>query len=170
VLIDAAGFNLAREDRPSMVRLIGSPAAGILEWVPGKRLLVERALRQVLHDDTLVTDERVAEYLAHAKRPGSLEAQRSLLVSLGGRNDVVTSMLPRVEAPTLVLWGREDLWIPPAHADLFASAIPRASKVVLDDCGHMPQVERAPTVARFVLEFLSETRRPVVEDPTSSRG
>jgi pimeloyl-ACP methyl ester carboxylesterase len=90
------------------------------------------------------------------------------MLSLGGRTDVVTSRLPLIEAPTLVLWGRDDSWIPPADGDRFASSIPRARLVLLDECGHLPQVERAGEVSRLLLEFLDETG-PDPEGPTSSR-
>jgi pimeloyl-ACP methyl ester carboxylesterase len=169
VLVDAAGFNLAREDRPTLVRLLTSPLAPLLEPLPGKRLLVERALHQVFYDDTFVTGERVSEYLDGAKRPGTLAAQRSLMASLEDRTDLVASRLSRIEAPTLVLWGRQDRWIPRAHAERFVSVIPKAREVILDACGHMPQVERAPDVSRLLLELLAETRADP-GSPTPSSG
>jgi pimeloyl-ACP methyl ester carboxylesterase len=169
VLIDSAGFNLAPRDRPAMVRLAATPLAPLLAHLPGKRVFVERALRQVFHDDRLVIPQRVAEYLDGVTRPGSLASQRSLMLSLGGRTDVVTSRLPLIEAPTLVLWGRDDLWIPPADAERFVSSIPGARLALLDECGHLPQVEKAGEVSRLLLEFLDETDRDPA-DPTSSRG
>ena len=71
VLIDAAGFNLRAADRPAMVRLTAHPLAeGLLARLPIRRLLVTLGLRQVFHDDTKITDERVNEYLAAASAPG----------------------------------------------------------------------------------------------------
>jgi pimeloyl-ACP methyl ester carboxylesterase len=67
----------------------------------------------------------------------------------------VQELLPRIQAPTLVVWGREDRWIPVAHADLFVNAIAGARKVVLDDCGHMPQAERPEAVGDMLREFLA---------------
>lgn len=155
VLIDAAGFNLAEADRPVIVRLTGSPLGALVSALPGKRLAVEASLRQVFHDDARVTPERVSEYLAAARRPGTFPALRSLGASLEGRSALVSEALPRVEAETLVLWGGEDRWIPPAHAERFAAAISRARKVVIPACGHVPQEEAPEEVARLLLEFLS---------------
>jgi pimeloyl-ACP methyl ester carboxylesterase len=155
VLIDAAGFNLAEADRPGIVRLTGSPLGALVFALPGKRLVVEASLRQVFHDDARVTPERVSEYLAAARRPGTFAALRSLGASLEGRSSLVAESLPRVEARTLVLWGGEDRWIPPAHAEHFAAAIPGARKVVIPGCGHVPQEEVPEEVARLLLEFLS---------------
>jgi pimeloyl-ACP methyl ester carboxylesterase len=154
VLIDAAGFNLADADRPGIVRLAGSSLGALLSALPGKRLVVEAALRQVFHDDRRVTPERVSEYLAAARRPGTFAALRSLAASLEGRGALVVESLPRVEARTLVVWGAEDRWIPPAHAERFVAAIRGARRVVISGCGHVPQEEAPEEVARLLLEFL----------------
>ena len=156
VLIDAAGFDLAPEARPASIRLATSWAAPALSLLPGKRLIVERSLAQVFHDDRLVTEERVAEYLAPALRPGTFAGLRSLGASLDAQPDVVTRVLPRVRVPTLVIWGDDDRWIPPAHAERFASAIPGARAVLVASCGHMPQEEKPAEVVRRVLELLDE--------------
>jgi pimeloyl-ACP methyl ester carboxylesterase len=157
VLVDAAGFNTEAESLPLPVRLMTTPLAGLLDRLPGKRLLVERSLREVFHDDGHVTDERVSEYLAAARRPGSVAALQSLLASSADRRGAVIDRLPRIEAPTLVVWGRDDLWIPVAHADRFVEAIPGARKVVLDECGHLPHVEKPEVVGAALVEFLGAT-------------
>ena len=124
VLIDAAGFNLGPSERPGMVSFAMSRAGSLLARLPGKRLVVEASLRQVFHDASHVTPERVSEYLAAARRPGTFPAIRSLGASLGDRQAVVAQSLPRIQAPTLVLWGDDDRWIPLAHADRFVAADP----------------------------------------------
>lgn len=156
VLIDAAGFNLEPRARPGLVRLASSWAAPVLQLLPGKRLVVEAALRQVFHDDSLVTAERVAEYLAPAQRPGTYAALRSLSASLGDDPGRLAGALGAVAAPTLVLWGADDRWIPLADADRFVAAIRGARKVVIPACGHVPQEERPAEVARLIAEFLAE--------------
>jgi pimeloyl-ACP methyl ester carboxylesterase len=155
VLIDAAGFNLGPGEAPAMVRLAMSPVGPLVSRLPFKRLAVERSLRQVFHDDSHVTDERVAEYMAGLGRPGALASIGSLRRSLGERSKIVQDALSQIQAPTLVVWGREDRWIPVAHADLFVAAIPGARKVFLDACGHMPQAEKPEVAGELLREFLA---------------
>jgi pimeloyl-ACP methyl ester carboxylesterase len=162
VLLDAAGFNLGPAERPAMIALAMSPAGVLVGALPGKRLVVESSLRQVFHDDSRVTPERVSEYLAALSRPGTFPSIRSLGASFGDRTRLVSEALPRIQAPTLVLWGDDDRWIPLAHADLFVAAIPGSRKVVIPACGHVPQEERPEEVARQLREFL--------EQPSSRRG
>ncbi len=160
VLIDAAGFNLAERDRPFLIRLAGfGSMAAVLDHLPVRRLMVRAALRQVFHDPALVTTERVEEYAAPLLRPGAPAAIRSLLATLRLHPAAVAELAPRVQAPTLVLWGLHDAWIPPRDADRFARAISGSRTVVLEDCGHLPQEERPGEVAPLLVEFLNRSAR-----------
>lgn len=154
VLLDAAGFEIEPSARPVMVRLATSRLGPALQRLPGKRLLVEHALRQVLEDDRLVTAERVSEYLEPLQRAGSLAALHSLGASLERARPRFAEALRAIQAPTLVIWGEQDQWIPLAHADRFVAAIPGARRVALPACGHLPQEEKPGEVARLLVEFL----------------
>jgi len=154
VLVDAAGFNLEEKHRPWAIRAVGSrPVASVLDRLPLRRLLVGASLRQVFFDDALVTGERIDEYLAPVLRPSTPPAVRSLLASSAGHPDAVQKLLPKVTAPALIIWGREDAWIPVRDADRFAAALSGSRVVVLDRCGHMPQEERPEEVARLIEGF-----------------
>lgn len=156
VLIDAAGFNLGPSERPRMVSFAMSRAGSLLARLPGKRLVVEASLRQVFHDASRITPERLSEYLAAAERPGTFPAIHSLGASSGDRQTLVARSLPRIQARTLVLWGDDDRWIPIDHADRFVAAIPGARKIVIPACGHVPQEEKPGEVARLLLAFLAQ--------------
>jgi pimeloyl-ACP methyl ester carboxylesterase len=159
VLLDSAGFNLAPESRPWILRLVGSGAAAAgLEWLHVRGLLLRLALRQVFHDRSLVTKERFDEYLAPLVRPGAIASIRSLLLERGREAAAFPELVRRVRAPTLVVWCRDDSWIPVAQADLFEAAIPGARQQVLDGCGHMPQEERPQDVVRLIREFVQTAR------------
>ena len=85
-------------------------------------------------------------------RPGAMVAAAELLGSrLPGSFEALAR---RVRAPTLVLWGGEDRWIPVAQAWRFKAAIPGAAVIVIDGCGHVPQEERPEETAALVLDFI----------------
>jgi pimeloyl-ACP methyl ester carboxylesterase len=62
----------------------------------------------------------------------------------------------RVQAPTLLVWGKEDRIVPPAYAEEFARRISGARVEMVDQAGHAPHLEQPDTVARLVHDFLSE--------------
>jgi pimeloyl-ACP methyl ester carboxylesterase len=63
------------------------------------------------------------------------------------------SRLGRLSAPTLVLWGEQDPYIPTEFAHAFAAALPNATLELLPDAGHWPWLDRTDTIeiaARFL--------------------
>ena len=66
-------------------------------------------------------------------------------------------MLSRLEGlPTLVVWGREDAIVPLSAGEVYNRSIPGSRLVVLDGCGHRPELEKSEELARLVKEFFSE--------------
>jgi len=59
----------------------------------------------------------------------------------------------RVKAPTLLVWGKDDRFVPPVYADEFSRRLPGARLEIVDGAGHAPQLEQPDTVARLVREF-----------------
>lgn len=160
-VIDAATFAMGPETRPGMVQLMSRPAvAGLLELLPLRRLTTLIALREVFHDDGRVTAERVDEYVAPVRRPGFTAAVLSLLRADGEVEAAIPRRWAAASVPALVLWGRDDRWIPVAHAEKHRAARPAAKVVVLEGCGHMPQEERPEETLRILSEFLDPRVQP----------
>jgi pimeloyl-ACP methyl ester carboxylesterase len=154
VVIDSAGFNFRAGDRPWILRLVAAPGMGAaVERLPVRRRLVAAGLRQVFFRGELVTAERIDEYAAPMLRPGAARAAAELLA--GPALPDFPALAARVTAPTLVVWGREDAWIPVEHAGRFTAAISGATAVVLEACGHMPQEEKPADVAALLRRFLA---------------
>lgn len=65
--------------------------------------------------------------------------------------------LPRIEAPTLVVAGRDDQAIPPEHGAAIAAAVPGARLELLDGAAHLPVVERADAIEPLLREHLEAT-------------
>jgi 4,5:9,10-diseco-3-hydroxy-5,9,17-trioxoandrosta-1(10),2-diene-4-oate hydrolase len=173
VLLDPAGYNFAPADRPLLLRMAAAIPAPALEALP-LRPMVSHGLRQVFHDKALVTPDKVAEYVAPLRRPGASAALHQLLL---GTDDLhFPAVIREVRAPTLILWGRYDTWIPPRDAQRFAADIPGA-RVVMLEAGHMPQEERPAETAALVEEFLeaevsapAPPASPAPSGPPSSPG
>ncbi len=68
--------------------------------------------------------------------------------------------LPRIAAPTLVVVGAEDAFVPPDYADDFVAALPRASARKIAGAGHMVHTERSGEVLTAIEEFLATPVSP----------
>lgn len=62
--------------------------------------------------------------------------------------------LHRVAAPTLIVWGRNDKLVSATYADQFHSLIIDSSVTIIDECGHIPQVEKLADTVEAVDKFL----------------
>jgi pimeloyl-ACP methyl ester carboxylesterase len=61
-----------------------------------------------------------------------------------------------IDQPALLLWCRQDAVIDPSALDLYATKIPQAAKVLLDDCGHMSLMEKPDAVAAAVVALVEQ--------------
>ena len=103
--------------------------------------MVTLGLRQVFHDDRLVTPEQVAEYVAPMRRPGASAALRALLLGTGDLGfPGVDPRRARAHADRLGPLRHLDPG--PRDAQRFAADIPGA-RVAMVEAGHMPQEETA---------------------------
>ncbi len=62
--------------------------------------------------------------------------------------------LHRISAPTLVAWGEKDRLLPPVYAQEFADRIPDCTVGLLNDCGHILQMEKLEEAVELVQGFL----------------
>ena len=64
-------------------------------------------------------------------------------------------LLGGVETPTLIVWGRDDLIVPVECAELYAKALPNARVELLNQCGHLVEMEKPDELAKLVKEFVA---------------
>jgi pimeloyl-ACP methyl ester carboxylesterase len=119
--------------------------------------------RSAFADPKYVTKSMVAEKVALAKLPGAGKAFLKCLrymLGLGGFKPEVLAdtheKIKRIKAPTLVIWGRQDKFLPISHLSTFLELMPAAESVILEKCGHVPMIEFPREFSRLVLSFLGK--------------
>ncbi|HEY4893427.1 MAG TPA: alpha/beta hydrolase, partial [Reyranella sp.] len=70
--------------------------------------------------------------------------------------------LKRLAVPTLILWGAQDRWVPPADAFRFQNDIKGAKLEIFEKLGHSPMEEDHKATATAVASFLM----PILARPT----
>jgi pimeloyl-ACP methyl ester carboxylesterase len=69
--------------------------------------------------------------------------------------DEIEPLYPTLELPVLVLWGSDDTWIPVDRGHRLAELIPGAELRVLDDAGHLVQLDQPVELATTLHGWLS---------------
>ncbi len=64
------------------------------------------------------------------------------------------TILPTLEMPIFILWGRHDRLIDVATVDVMKVLVPTATAIVIDEAGHLPMLERPSESARLYRRFL----------------
>ena len=62
--------------------------------------------------------------------------------------------LHRIQAPTLIIWGKQDALISSEYAAELATRISDSRVEMIDRCGHIPQVEQPDQTMALVRDFL----------------
>ncbi|MHC4046802.1 alpha/beta fold hydrolase [Bradyrhizobium sp. 23AC] len=62
----------------------------------------------------------------------------------------------RIAAPTQIIWGEDDLIVPQAYADDFASAIRKSEIKIIPSASHTPQFNKPDEVLKAALSFLDK--------------
>lgn len=74
--------------------------------------------------------------------------------------DSFARLTKNIEAPTLIIWGKQDQILNYEVADELKKLVKRAENpIILNNVGHMPLIEADQLVARYYLPFLSKTQQ-----------
>jgi pimeloyl-ACP methyl ester carboxylesterase len=93
-----------------------------------------------------------------SKRSG---ARAMVRLSRSARRDGIEARVSQIAAPTLLIWGRNDVVTPPEAAEQFMSRLQDSRIIWFDECGHTPMIEKPEEFARALLDFAGELdRRP----------
>ena len=66
------------------------------------------------------------------------------------------ALLPRLKRPTFIVWGRQDAIMPLACGERYHRGIADSQLVVIDECGHVPYLEKPQDFVNAVLPFLTQ--------------
>ena len=162
----AIALQLAKS-HPALVRsltLIGSAGLGSeinAEYLRGftqsqSRRELKPFVQQLFKDPSLVTRQLVDDLLKF-KRIDGVQACLQTIIDrfIEGNNQVenLRNVLEGQNIPALVIWGKDDHILPADHARSLTNQV---QVKILDDGGHMVQMESASEVNRLINEFWEE--------------
>ena len=152
--LGGVGINLLTASPPEGIKLL-------MDFVedPSRDRLVTW-MESMVYDASILTDELVEERWKQAGNPVALESakrmyDRALFGAMRSMMAGVNALehLARIEAPTLLMWGRDDRVTPVDMALAPLRLIPKCEVHVFYDCGHWAMIERKAEFESLVLSF-----------------
>jgi len=151
VLVDAVVFPM---ELPLEGRMALLPQLGPFLWKQlYRRSELRRHLVRVLSTPELLDERAVDVYWDRLGRDGGREAAYAMLQQMT-RLEPLRDRLPRVQAPTLVVWGDRDALMPVDTGERIAKLVPGAQLRVVEGCGHDVPEERPEVLVELVREHL----------------
>lgn len=137
----------------------GTPRPASHDYYAGEGPSMERIranLERIVYDKTLITDEIVRERYEASIDPAFMaQAPEGKGGNPGGTIEPLWQDLHRIQADTLVIWGREHQTLNYDHALFMLSRIPNARVHIHGKCGLWVPFEKADEFNRNVVSFLS---------------
>ena len=161
VLVAAAGLSTEYLQREPL--LAGARAFLVLTARTGLRgngMVRRPRLRRLALQIVVRYPERLSvplatELVAGANAPGFVDCFEALLTYS------FRDKLARIEVPTLIVWGRNDMLVPVADAEDYEHLIgENAHSVIFEDTGHLPMLERPTRFNELLRSFLAGERSP----------
>jgi 4,5:9,10-diseco-3-hydroxy-5,9,17-trioxoandrosta-1(10),2-diene-4-oate hydrolase len=118
---------------------------------------IEKFLRIMVFDQSLITPELVEERFRIASTPESLAATKAMGKSFAGADFELGMMwrdVYKLRQPVLLIWGREDRVNPLDGALVALKQIPRVQLHVFGQCGHWAQLEKFDEFNKLTIDFL----------------
>jgi len=151
VLADAAGFGTRW---PLTLRMARWPLLGSVATSLRGRSSTAGILRSTYADAAKVTEADIDQYYAPVPDPDYGRALRAIMRQF--RFDDLVGRLGALAAPTLVVWGSADRWIPLAIGRRMSGELPRAAFLIVPRAGHAAPEEAPQLFNRSLMAFLRE--------------
>jgi len=121
---------------------------------PSTREGMKQIAGRVFYNKLFLSDALIDQAMALRITAGDGYTINSLIESITRGEDFVDSGVKSIKQPTLVVWGRQDGLTPLSDGERFKKDISNSTLLVLDECGHVPQFEKAAEFNAAVLKFL----------------
>ena len=146
VLVDAAGYAPPKDLDPRTFYSLN----------PTTREETKVLLSKVFYGKAFQTDAAIEQAIAARLAAGDGYTINSITESIIRGEDFLDQTVKTIKKPTLIIWGQQDGLVPLSEGEHFNKDIAGSKLIVFDQCGHIPNLEKAGEFNAAVLKFLSE--------------
>lgn len=153
ILLDSAGFP---QKMPFIMNVPTYPGMGLAMQIFMPRFIVSQNIKRAYGDKKKIDKKLVKRYHDLQMRKGNRGALVKLFreMKAQSRQANLGDDVVKVKAPTLLMWGEEDRWVPIAVMEQFRERLANVSVVTYEGVGHMPMEELPVQSARDARHFL----------------
>jgi pimeloyl-ACP methyl ester carboxylesterase len=145
VLADAAGYAPPKDLDPKTFYALN----------PTTREGTKALVAKVFYNKAFQSDAAIDQSITARLGAGDGYTIKSITESIIRGEDYLDDTVKTIKTPTLIVWGREDGLVPLSNGERFHKDIAGSTLVVIDQCGHIPNVEKAGEFNAAVLKFLT---------------
>ena len=117
---------------------------------------IKRKTEEVFYNPNVATKEIVDEVFETVNNRDKLV--RTLSIAKSAIRHNMSSDLPNIKTPTLLIWGENDLVTPPEVAVEFKSLLPNSELIWIKKCGHAPMMEHPKEFNRILFNWLDKKK------------
>ena len=117
-------------------------------------LMTESVLREIVHDQALLTPAVIERSNRNRQRPGLINPLMTVRENLPLWESGFATRVGEITHPTLVIWGEEDRVFPIAVGDELHQTIKGSRFIRIPKAGHIPQWERPDLVNQELITFI----------------
>lgn len=153
ILLDSAGYP---QKMPFIMSMAAWPGVGEMSQVFMPRFIVSQNVKRAYGDKKKVDRKLVKRYHDLQLRKGNRGALVKVfrLMKQQSKNPHLGDGVVKVKAPTLLMWGEQDTWVPLEVMEQFRKHLANVSVVTYEGVGHMPMEELPVQSARDARHFL----------------
>lgn len=153
ILIDSAGFP---QKMPFIMSMAAWPVVGEFSQIFMPRFIVSNNVKAAYGDKNKVNKKLVRRYHDLTLRKGNRKALVRTFREMKkqSQNPHIGDSVASVKAPTLLMWGEKDKWVPLYVMERFRKYLTNVVSVTYEGVGHMPMEEIPVQTARDVDNFI----------------
>jgi len=125
---------------------------------PTTRAGMKALVAKVFYSKLFQTDAAIDAAIANRLAAGDGYTINSITESIIRGEDFLDDQVKTIKRPTLIVWGREDGLTPLTDGERFKQEIAGSKLVVIDECGHVPNLEKAAEFNAALMKFLTATQ------------
>ena len=152
IILDGGGYPFKP---PLAVTLMTAPVIRNIYPLITPKFIVANFVKDVYGTKSRVTDETIDLYYNIMMYNGNRKESVKFFQGIKGQMETEAAGVNTIKIPTLIMWGKQDAWIPLSVMERFKNDIPHARTIVYDGVGHVPMEEIPEITAKDAEVFLS---------------